>query len=96
MEVFCLTDMEKNEKYDWYGPGFYLKLRQIYESKKDARSREEDDIDNLEKYCQKVDDTRLNPKIGDILTEEGLVQRQRDRNKGWKIFDDETINESCA
>ena len=73
-----------------------MKLRQIYESKKDARSREIDDINNLMKCCRKVEDTRFNPKIGDILTEEELEQVQRDRPREWKIIDDETIDESCA
>ncbi len=60
MEVFCLTHMEKQSgRHNWNGPGFYLKLRQIYESKTDARSKEEDDIVNLVKFCLKVDDTRF-------------------------------------
>ena len=98
MEVFCLTHMEKQgeEHYHINSPGFYLKLRQIYESKKDARSREIFDINNLVKCCRKVEDTRFNPTIGEILTEEELEERRRTRSREWKIIDDETIDESCA
>jgi hypothetical protein len=93
MEVFCLTHMEKQSgRYNWNGPGFYLKLRQIYESKYDARSREEEAIVNLVKCCIKVDETRIYPKIGTIMTKEGLEQRRRERKRGWKIIDDEIID----
>jgi hypothetical protein len=94
MEVFCLTHMEKQSgRPDWNGPGFYLKLRQIYKSKMDARSREKDDINNLVKFCLNVEDARVHPKIGNILTEEGLEKRRRTTKRGGKIIDDVRIDE---